>query len=251
MMMIGWNFLRRLRGAAWGVSVGLAVTVTAWADQTYVVKRNDTLFGIAQRYDVTVSQLAERNKLSGRNYVYIGQRLIIPAKTPAPPRTGLKAEIQRAIDKAPVKSRRWKYIVIHHSGVDVGTVAAMDRYHREQRHMENGLAYHFVIGNGHGMGDGEIAVGRRWREQLDGGHLHSLAQNKIALGICLVGNFDTTKPTRKQLQSLDALVEALLKRCALATSAVKIHREINVTVTRCPGRNFPTKTFLRGLSTKK
>jgi len=32
-------------------------------------------------------------------------------------------------------------------------------------------------------------------QQLDGGHLASEAQNKIALGICLVGNFDERRPT--------------------------------------------------------
>ena len=131
--------------------------------------------------------------------------------------------------------------------MDEGTVRGMDRYHREQRHMEHGLAYHFVIGNGNGMGDGEIAVGRRWRDQLDGGHLRSEAQNKIALGICLVGNFDVDKPTAKQMQSLDALVKTLLKRCSLYPSAVKTHQQINIIGTRCPGQNFPTKSFLRGL----
>jgi len=64
--------------------------------------------------------------------------------------------------------------------------------------MENGLAYDFVIGNGNGMRDGEIAVGRRWIRQLDGGHLASEEQNKVAIGICLVGNFDKHQPTRGQ-----------------------------------------------------
>ena len=124
----------------------------------------------------------------------------------------------------------------------------MDRYHREKRHMEHGLAYHFVVGNAHGMRDGQIAVGQRWRRQLDGGHLRSEAQNKISIGICLVGNFDKRKPTTKQMQSLNALVEALLKRCKLSPSAVKTHQQINTVKTLCPGRNFPTKSFLQGLS---
>ena len=71
--------------------------------------------------------------------------------------------------------------------VDTGTVKGMDRYHREVRHMENGLAYHFVIGNGSGMGDGDIGIGSRWTKQLDGGHLTSERQNQVSLGICLVG----------------------------------------------------------------
>ena len=130
-------------------------------------------------------------------------------------RVALPRSIQRAIDQAPVRPGRWQYIVIHHSGVDTGTVKAMDKYHREVRHMENGLAYHFVIGNGSGMGDGEIAVGRRWTQQLDGGHLASEAQNKVAIGICLVGNFDKHQPTAREMESLRALVEALMARCKL------------------------------------
>ena len=125
----------------------------------------------------------------------------------------------------------------------------MDRYHRQTRHMENGLAYHFVIGNGRGMGDGEIAIGRRWTEQLDGGHLASEAQNKIALGICLVGNFDEAQPTASQMWSLDLLVRALMTRCHLQPGAVKTHRQINIIGTRCPGSHFSTRSFLNSLRT--
>ena len=143
------------------------------ADGSYTVKRGDTIYGIARRYGIPPAALAERNGLSRNSYVYTGQRLIIPGEVRGPggrhqpaPRRGahvaLPRSIQRAIDQAPVRPGRWQYIVIHHSGVDTGTVKAMDKYHREVRHMENGLAYHFVIGNGSGMGDGEIAVGRRW-----------------------------------------------------------------------------------------
>ena len=36
--------------------------------------------------------------------------------------------------------------------------------------MQNGLAYHFVIGNGTSTGNGQIEVGDRWRRQINGGH---------------------------------------------------------------------------------
>ena len=142
---------------------------------------------------------------------------------------------------------RWQYIVIHHSDVDTGTMKAMDKYHREVRHMENGLAYHFVIGNGHGMGDGEIAASRRWTQQLDGGHLASEGQNKVAIGICLVGNFEDHRPTARQLESLRALVQALMARCQLTPRAVKTHQQINIVRTRCPGAKFPAKSFIDSL----
>ena len=123
----------------------------------------------------------------------------------------------------------------------------MDEFHRKERHMEHGLAYHFVIGNGNGMRDGEIGVGNRWKQQLDGGHLRSESQNKVALGICLVGNFDQHPPTARQLQSLKALVQALMKRCGVPAKGVKTHQQINIIGTRCPGRKFPSRSFLTEL----
>jgi N-acetylmuramoyl-L-alanine amidase len=97
------------------------------------------------------------------------------------------------------------------------------------------------------MGDGEIAVGQRWVQQLDGGHLASEAQNKIALGICLVGNFDEHAPTAKEMASLRALVQALMLRCHLTPQAVRTHQQINIIHTRCPGSKFPTTSFINSL----
>lgn len=233
----------------------LVLTVAAQGqEQTYVVKRNDTLFGIARQHGLPVSQLADRNGISRNTQVYVGQRLIVSASSPArakpeikPASSPLSPSVQKAVASAPVSPRRWKYIVIHHSGAEEGSLKSIDRYHREERHMENGLAYHFLIGNGNGMGDGEIAVGNRWKEQLDGGHLRSESQNKTALGICLIGNFDKTQPTEKQLRSLENLVRALMKRCALSASSVKTHQQINVVHTRCPGSKFSSRSFLANL----
>lgn len=249
------------RAAFWLVAWLMVVPVMAFAaEESYLVKRGDTIFSVAQSYGIPAAVLAERNGLSRSRNLYMGQRLIIPRgsthRPPASPangspdtiaRTRLPRSIQRAIDRAAVRPGRWQYIVIHHSGVDTGTVKAMDHYHRDVRHMENGLAYDFVIGNGSGMGDGELAVGRRWTQQLDGGHLASEAQNKIAIGICLVGNFEEHKPNRRQLESLRALVEALMARCNLTPGAVKTHQQINVVYTRCPGARFPTGSFLDSL----
>jgi N-acetyl-anhydromuramyl-L-alanine amidase AmpD len=141
-----------------------------------------------------------------------------------------------AIRRAPVQRARWKFIIVHNSGTRQGSARVFDYYHRHVRRMRNGLAYHFVIGNGHSMKDGEIAVGHRWTAQLNGGHLASETLNSMSIGICLVGNFDEDRPTPKQMASLQALVEFLLDRCRLGPDAVKTHQQINPVYTRCPGR---------------
>lgn len=222
--------------------------MAAAREVVYRIKAKDTLNDIAQRHGVTPAALAARNGLKQKDTIYVGQRLTIPSaaetKPAARPIPALAAAVQRSISAAPVKVGRWQHIVIHHAAVDEGTVSSLDRYHREERHMEHGLAYHFLIGNGNGLGDGVIGVGNRWTKQLDGGHLRSAVQNQTAIGICLIGNFDEAKPTAKQLQSLDVLTRALMKRCKLSSESVATHQQINVVHTRCPGKHFPTREFL-------
>ena len=46
--------------------------------RTYVVRRGDTLTGIAQRFGVSLAELARANGLSTTSYVYVGQRLRVP-----------------------------------------------------------------------------------------------------------------------------------------------------------------------------
>ncbi|MCC7165571.1 MAG: LysM peptidoglycan-binding domain-containing protein [Anaerolineae bacterium] len=47
-------------------------------DYYVTVKMGDTLFAIAARYGVSVNALMETNDLPNANFVYIGQRLVIP-----------------------------------------------------------------------------------------------------------------------------------------------------------------------------
>jgi len=42
-------------------------------------------------------------------------------------------------------------------------------------------------------------------------------------------------------------VEYLLARCHLDFDAVKTHQQINPIYTRCPGKHFPAKSFLKEL----
>jgi len=113
------------------------------------------------------------------------------------------------------------------------------------RGMENGLAYHFVIGNGTDSGDGEIEVGDRWYKQLQGGHVRSDAQNEIAIGICLVGDFQADRPTRRQVSALIELIGYLQGKVGDPKPLLFLHRDINIISTDCPGRNFPAAAIYR------
>ncbi len=156
----------------------------------------------------------------------------------------LSKSLREEIDKAPVQKARWRYIVVHNSGTRQGNAKAFDFYHSKVRKMSNGLAYHFVIGNGTSSGDGQIEVGNRWKKQINGGHVHSDYLNNIALGICLVGDFNQEKPTAKQLESLDELIRYLRQRTGKIDgkwAVVKAHKDINPPKwpTDCPGSDFP------------
>ena len=160
-----------------------------------------------------------------------------------PKYNSLSRAVRDAIDHAPVARNRWRYIVVHNSGTRQGNAKAFDYYHLHVRKMQNGLAYHFVIGNGTSTGDGQIEIGNRWTRQINGGHVHSDYLNNIALGICLVGDFNRDLPTERQKAALDELIRYLRKRVGKIdgnVSIVKAHREINPPrwPTDCPGDRF-------------
>lgn len=162
----------------------------------------------------------------------------------------LTSSVRAQIDRAPVARSRWQYIVVHNSGTRQGNAAAFDYYHRHIRRMQNGLAYHFVIGNGTSTGNGQIEVGDRWRRQINGGHVHSDYLNNIALGICLVGDFNRDQPTRAQLDCCEELIRYLRQRCGKVGDhypIVKPHRDVNPPrwATDCPGDVFPYSWFRR------
>lgn len=150
-----------------------------------------------------------------------------------------------AIRRAPVQRARWKFIIVHNSGTRQGSAKVFDYYHRHVRRMKNGLAYHFVIGNGTSTRNGQIEIGDRWIKQMRGGHVHSDYMNNIGLGICLVGDFNRDQPTRAQLEACEELIKYLQERCG--KMQVRPHREVNPPrwATDCPGDVFPYGWFGR------
>lgn len=142
-----------------------------------------------------------------------------------------------------VPANSWYYIVIHHSATPTGGAAAFDKEHRQKGWDE--LGYHFVIGNGTDTRDGQIEVGPRWRKQKWGAHAKTPDNrfNDHGIGICLVGNFDITRPTAKQLESLSKLVAYLETTYHIPSDRIVGHGSVHNlanggTITDCPGRNM-------------
>lgn len=145
-----------------------------------------------------------------------------------------------------VLSNRWKNIVIHHSATLSGNAAIFDRAHHE-RGMNNGLAYHFVIDNGHGAKDGLVEVSPRWVKQLDGGHLRGDESNYDSIGICLVGDFTKLPPTKKQVASLKALLLKIMQITNLKTADINCHKKMPGQATACPGL-LPVEAISKNLN---
>ena len=232
------------------VKVGQKINIPAKSvTVTYIVRRGDTLSAIAKKHSTTTSAISRANGISDPRKLKPGQKLKITKggsskSTPKPKYVSIPSATLSEINRPRIRRGRWKHIVVHHSGDNTNSIQGMEHYHRRVRRMENGLAYHFVIGNGVNTGDGKIYVGDRWSRQIRGGHVASTALNEIAIGICLVGNFDKRVPTTKQRASLKALVARLRIRTSIPYKEVRSHRDINPKPTACPGRRFNLRGIL-------
>ncbi|MFT4902248.1 MAG: LysM repeat protein [Lentimonas sp.] len=212
---------------------------TAAASADYTVNRGDTLGGIALAHSISTRQLRRANAIKG-DLIRVGQTLKIPPATLAATgsNSDLIQEVRRRTEKIAVRTGNWDTIIVHHSAIKYGNAEIYDKAHR-RRGMQNGLAYHFIIGNGIDSGNGEIEIGPRWEQQLLGGHVKSYSVNLTAIGICLVGNFETTHPSRRQLDALTQLLDWLQDDVLRKKTRFAGHKDIPGEQTVCPGKNFP------------
>jgi hypothetical protein len=146
---------------------------------------------------------------------------------------------------------RWKYIVIHHSAGNFGTIEFLQQVHRDRQAGDpiDAIPYHFVIGNGNGLQLGEIASD--WRQDLDiwGTHVsaNNMSRNFLGIGICLIGNFEEKGVPEKQFGALVALTKDLMARHSILARNVVFHGKIEGESTKCPGRNFPFDKFTEAI----
>lgn len=167
------------------------------------------------------------------------------ARRPIPTATVNPADV---LPRGGIARGRWHVVIVHHSATAKATPESMHREHL-RRGWERGLGYHFVIGNGVNYGDGQLYIGSRWKRQTTGAHCKAGAGryfgifrpnnffNERGIGICLIGNFQQSNPTPRQLATLTALVELLCAEGRISPSAVYGHGQVT-NATECPGRHM-------------
>lgn len=147
-----------------------------------------------------------------------------------------------------VEPRAWKYIVVHHSATESGSVESIDAAHRERKDASGkswlGVGYHFVIGNGRGMADGLVEPTFRWREQLQGAHAGSRLYNEEGIGICVIGDFSDSEPTPRQIAAARQLISHLSQRYQISADRVLRHSDLQAS--ECPGDRFPWEAIVPG-----
>jgi len=202
-------------------------------DVFHIVAPGETLWRISKMYDVPIRNLSSANNLKTET-LEKGQRLLIPNAAPIVPVIPL------------YPSKKWKYIVIHHSATDEGSSLYFDKYHQGKGW--EGIGYHFVIDNGtKEKQDGQIEVSPRWIKQEDGSHCRASNMNEKAIGICLVGNFNKEKVSDKQMNSLVYLVNLLRRHYRIPVRNILGHGQVRGAKTECPGNNFPWGQFQKQL----
>lgn len=133
----------------------------------------------------------------------------------------------------------WKRILIHHSaghdrpGLDLPSIRAQ---HRAQGWRDVG--YHFVVEEVDGATVALMGRPLSWEGS------HCPGQNKIAVGVCLVGDFTKAPPSPALLGEAARLVSGLCAALRIPVSEIHPHREFKATA--CPGDSFPFEQF-RGL----
>jgi N-acetylmuramoyl-L-alanine amidase len=195
------------------------------SDITHKVGPGETLWRISKMYDVPVASIMSANHLKDKDNLNMGEELRIPHA----------AEIKPVVTLYP--SKKWRYIIIHHSGTEEGSALQFHRSHLNKG-WDKGVGYHFVVDNGASEKlDGQLETTPRWIKQEDGAHCKAGEMNTRAIGICLVGNFDTDRVSRKQMESL-------VYDYNIPLDHIIEHGKVHGASTHCPGKRFPWDEFM-------
>jgi hypothetical protein len=129
-----------------------------------------------------------------------------------------------------------QFITIHHAGVDWKAgrdpkdfVKTMQKWGQKEKNWPD-LAYHFMIAP-----DGRIFEARPLEYEPESNTKYDLQGH---IGVELMGNFETQRPSEAQLKSTVALVAWLCQDLGIDPSQIAGHRDRAKKQTVCPGKDF-------------
>lgn len=94
-------------------------------------------------------------------------------------------------------------------------------FHIESRNWSD-IGYNFLVG-----GDGYVYVGRSW----DYMGAHAFGYNNISIGISFIGTFNTVKPPKQQLYTVQKLIELGVEKGKIAPDYKLLgHRQVSRTI---------------------
>ena len=182
-------------------------------------------------------------KLSVHNKVKMNRRKFLMSSTLALGAVGTGAVFW---------NNRWKYIVVHHSAGNFGTIEFLQKVHNQRQSGDpiDAIPYHYVIGNGNGLSEGEVASDWRQEYGIWGAHVsgNNSDRNFRGIGICLIGNFEEKTVPDKQYLALTALTKKLMREHNIPVENVSGHGYTNGESTKCPGQHFPMQKFMQDIS---
>lgn len=122
--------------------------------------------------------------------------------------------------------KRTDAVIIHHVGnTDKNiNVAAIHRWHKQNGWA--GIGYHYIIRK-----DGSIERGR----PVDTIGAHTYNQNDNTVGICVVGNFELSRPTSEQFRAAEKLVGAVCRHYDITPNVKTVRGHKDFCKTTCPG----------------
>lgn len=136
----------------------------------------------------------------------------------------------------------WKKIMLHCSDTeDSGTVSwgAIRRYHREVKGWHD-IGYHAgveLVGTNY-----EALIGRSLKEP--GAHCPEAGMNHLAIGVCLVGQFEKTPPPPEQIEcARDRVILPFFEAFGIGPKDIVFHNEYAPWRRTCPGKAL-TRAYL-------
>jgi hypothetical protein len=120
--------------------------------------------------------------------------------------------------QAPQSPNRWSTIEIYYSGTQTGNIAYLASL-RGLASPED-INCHFCLSNGLGGLDGQIEASEKWLKQWSVTPSQAWYGSNQTIRICAIADGRTHRPTDCQIKRVEALVERLCRKFAIAADSV-------------------------------